>query len=125
MSRCTQSNKENIMSTIVQALLTALALCGQATAPEVLAQAPTIVECSTDTECLERNPDVDEDAERITEDDPRWECSTMGNRICGPVVTSGDSLIDANGWVFTWADDASPIVTACVAVAPCNDMVTP
>lgn len=24
--------------------------------------------------------------ERITEDDARWNCSTMGNRICGPVA---------------------------------------
>lgn len=22
--------------------------------------------------------------ERIEEDDPRWDCRTMGNRICGP-----------------------------------------
>ena len=22
--------------------------------------------------------------ERIFEDDPRWDCHTMGNRICGP-----------------------------------------
>lgn len=22
--------------------------------------------------------------ERITEDDPRWDCRTMGNKICGP-----------------------------------------
>lgn len=22
---------------------------------------------------------------RITEDDPRWNCHTMGNRICGPI----------------------------------------
>jgi len=22
--------------------------------------------------------------ERITEDDPRWDCKTMGNKICGP-----------------------------------------
>lgn len=21
---------------------------------------------------------------RITEDDPRWDCHTMGNKICGP-----------------------------------------
>jgi len=23
---------------------------------------------------------------RITEDDPRWNCATMGNRVCGPVT---------------------------------------
>lgn len=23
--------------------------------------------------------------ERIEEDDPRWDCATMGNRICGPL----------------------------------------
>lgn len=23
--------------------------------------------------------------ERITEDDPRWDCHTMGNKICGPL----------------------------------------
>lgn len=23
----------------------------------------------------------------ITEDDPRWDCETMGNRICGPTTT--------------------------------------
>lgn len=22
--------------------------------------------------------------ERITEDDPRWDCETMGNGVCGP-----------------------------------------
>lgn len=22
--------------------------------------------------------------ERITEDDPRWDCRTMGNKVCGP-----------------------------------------
>lgn len=22
--------------------------------------------------------------ERIEEDDPRWDCATMGNRVCGP-----------------------------------------
>ena len=24
------------------------------------------------------------DQPRIEEDDPRWDCATMGNRICGP-----------------------------------------
>lgn len=26
--------------------------------------------------------------ERITEDDPRWDCKTMGNKVCGPVVSA-------------------------------------
>lgn len=25
--------------------------------------------------------------DEITEDDPRWDCRTMGNRICGPGLT--------------------------------------
>ena len=25
--------------------------------------------------------------QRITEDDPRWDCRTMGNKICGPSPT--------------------------------------
>jgi hypothetical protein len=28
---------------------------------------------------------------RITEDDPRWDCRTMGNRLCGP-------QLDLRGW---------------------------
>ena len=27
--------------------------------------------------------------EQITEDDPRWDCETMGNRICGPMKQAG------------------------------------
>jgi len=23
---------------------------------------------------------------RITEDDPRWDCHTMGNHVCGPTL---------------------------------------
>lgn len=26
-----------------------------------------------------------ETSETITEDDPRWDCATMGNKVCGPV----------------------------------------
>jgi len=29
-------------------------------------------------------PQVLQDDGEISEDDPRWNCSTMGNRICGP-----------------------------------------
>jgi hypothetical protein len=32
---------------------------------------------------------------RITEDDPRWDCDTMGNRVCGPrwnCRTMGDRI---------------------------------
>lgn len=28
----------------------------------------------------------------ITEDDPRWDCATMGNRICGPVESEYDMV---------------------------------
>jgi hypothetical protein len=49
-------------------------------------------------------------------------CHTHGNGICGPLVHTGDDLIDANGWVFTWTEQADPIITACVAAAPCNTM---
>ena len=35
----------------------------------------------------ENAPDrTDIDSDRITEDDPRWDCETMGNRICGPIA---------------------------------------
>jgi hypothetical protein len=28
--------------------------------------------------------DTEVQTERIEEDDPRWDCETMGNRVCGP-----------------------------------------
>lgn len=28
--------------------------------------------------------DVRDPGERIEEDDPRWDCRTMGNKVCGP-----------------------------------------
>lgn len=30
---------------------------------------------------------------RITEDMPGWDCETMGNRICGPVLRQPDSTL--------------------------------
>lgn len=42
----------------------------------------------------------------ITEDDPRWDCATMGNRVCGP-----DAPLPAGPDFDCW-DDAS-----CAAVA--------
>lgn len=36
---------------------------------------------------MEAAPDrVTIDSPRIEEDDPRWDCRTMGNRICGEVA---------------------------------------
>lgn len=31
-------------------------------------------------------------AQKITEDDPRWDCRTMGNKLCGP-----DSMVRPGG----------------------------
>jgi hypothetical protein len=36
-----------------------------------------------DTKEIDTNGNV-ESVTRIEEDDPRWDCRTMGNRICGP-----------------------------------------
>ena len=33
-------------------------------------------------------------SERIEEDDPRWDCATMGNRICGEDLPVGVVLVD-------------------------------
>ena len=33
-------------------------------------------------------------ADRIEEDDPRWDCRTMGNRICGEDLPTGVVLVN-------------------------------
>lgn len=35
-------------------------------------------------------------AERIEEDDPRWDCATMGNKVCGPTSEQRASFAEAN-----------------------------
>jgi hypothetical protein len=38
--------------------------------------------------------------EKIQEDDPRWDCETMGNKICGPEGDRNlsDCEVDENGF---------------------------
>lgn len=51
---------------------------------------------------------------RITEDDPRWNCTTMGNRICGPN--------NANGVTAGCYSDTG---SAPVHLWPCHVVVNP
>lgn len=77
----------------------AIAFASLAMAPTT-ANASDIVPCGSDLDCFEKNPTVrggygtekffDDNliivnghAIRIEEDDPRWNCQTMGNHICG------------------------------------------
>jgi hypothetical protein len=50
-------------------------------------------------------------SDRIEEDDPRWDCRTMGNRICGEDLPVGVVLVDP---------DLCPLY-----VATCTKHVTP
>lgn len=43
---------------------------------------------------------------RIEEDDPRWNCSTMGNMICGPVQAVPAAAINA-ALADEWPDCAA------------------
>lgn len=46
----------------------------------------TVTECQAEmAESTTDNGQTATTTERIFEDDPRWDCRTMGNRICGPV----------------------------------------
>lgn len=38
----------------------------------------------------------------ITEDDPRWDCATMGNHVCGPVITSNGIESDTGAFIGGW-----------------------
>lgn len=49
-----------------------------------------ILACVTVDLATERKPAEVKPAEVITEDDPRWDCATMGNRICGDRVNLED-----------------------------------
>lgn len=46
----------------------------------------------------------------ITEDDPRWDCRTMGNRVCGPA--NGQGVIAGqygpDGLIIPWPATAVP-----------------
>lgn len=67
-----------------------------ATAPAAVPAAPdTDVDCWDDTSCAasrdgytvtDPGPAPLADMGTIYEDDPRWDCRTMGNRVCGPRV---------------------------------------
>lgn len=48
--------------------------------------------------------------ERITEDDPRWDCRTMGNHICGPRNTEGrpDGCYSNGRLVIAWTNHEVP-----------------
>ena len=52
------------------------------------------------------SPSVTVEAPKITEDDWRWNCLTMGNKVCGPgwtfVDDELDSLLDDVEYPSTW-----------------------
>jgi hypothetical protein len=69
---------------------------------------------------------------RITEDDPRWDCNTMGNRICGPVfVTQHDHTLHATNRDVNYAIlEGVDFDTVCVYASSgealaCTDDVRP
>ena len=37
----------------------------------------------------------------VEEDDPRWDCATMGNRVCGPQELGEETTINGRPWVVT------------------------
>ena len=37
----------------------------------------------------------------VEEDDPRWDCHTMGNRVCGPQELGEETTINGHVWVAT------------------------
>ena len=39
---------------------------------------------------------VSETPERIEEDDPRWDCQTMGNKVCGPTEEQAARFAERN-----------------------------
>jgi hypothetical protein len=98
--------------------------------PEVI-PAPTL---DPDAAAIDAAGDADDvaegdgdpgDGEVIMEDDPRWDCATMGNRVCGPEVpvtpipavgadwqgfTVGEVIVCPPGWtvaVDTYPDGAT------------------
>jgi hypothetical protein len=68
-------------------------------------------------------PTVDHTDQRptttITEDDPRWDCTTMGNQVCGPKATEAQDIANSQayadwcgGYVQTTKDER--VVVGCV-----------
>lgn len=44
-------------------------------------------------------PEYDAPAVSCQEDEPCWDCDTMGNQICGPTAVAEDgSIVSANYW---------------------------
>jgi hypothetical protein len=82
-----------------------------------------IVPCDSDFDCFEKNPDiisgytdkfrgpafenyafVNGKFIRLTDESPLWDCTTMGNHICGELVNGEwmNNHFDANGeYMFT------------------------
>lgn len=49
-------------------------------------------------------PIVMHDSTVIMEDDPRWDCATMGNKICGTVATGQPPVPTTTVPVVSWLD---------------------
>jgi hypothetical protein len=79
-------------------LITLLALVALAFASSTVLASDIVVLCAGDPPVCTEAPEVPEPDdplpelpgpsadEIVTEDDPRWDCETMGNRICGPTI---------------------------------------
>lgn len=88
------------MRTVIVALVMAVMLSQAPTSCSEPADQPTEQEKS---QSLDENGDNDGVGELqqagpndplIEEDDPRWDCRTMGNGVCGPVIDSGSYVIE-------------------------------
>lgn len=82
MTRTTAVNRPTL-AVVLAVVLAALAATGGAATASALR--PAVTHTST---TVRPGPHRPAPTEHIDEDDPRWDCATMGNRVCGPTATS-------------------------------------
>jgi hypothetical protein len=74
-------------------------------------------------------PHVSRTTPTIMEDDPRWNCLTMGNHVCGPdwrhvTAEEADSLAEGSDLPFTYRWEDCLTVDMSVVVCPDGQVVT-
>ncbi len=90
----------------------------------LLTPAPQPTTPPTHTEVISPAPFVP----ACQEDEPCWDCSTMGNQQCGPVITdvpnSGGVAYDDKGYLYQLTLNGYQATGECVFAAPCHSIRT-
>lgn len=88
-----------------------------------------IATCGSDAECEAAWGDAPTE-DGITEEDPRWNCLTMGNGVCGPTYVpvtpeQADNLSEGDeGGDFPWESCLIDIDSTTTVVCPDGTVVT-